>query len=71
MNLFHFCAKHNLPKMAEFLCTKYGRNEIMLVKDENGLTPMDIATANGNIKMMEIFSRFGFVLLFFHVFFLI
>merc|ERR1712141_420351 len=55
--LLHFCAKYDLIKLGEYLLTRHGASEALLVKDENDLTPMDVARADENIRFLELFSR--------------
>ena len=55
--LLHLCAKYDLFKLGEYLVTRNGASQALLVRDEGNFTPMDIASANENIRFMELFSR--------------
>jgi len=55
--LLHLCAKYDLFKLGEYLSTRNGASQALLVRDESNFTPMDIARANENIRFIELFSR--------------
>ena len=54
----HFCAKHGLSLLAELLLSKPGAKIGLNQLDDQGRTPLDIATQSGDKKLIEILSRF-------------
>ena len=56
-NLLHFCAKHGLPLLAELLLSKPGAKIALNQLDDQGRTPLDIATQSSDKKLIEILSR--------------
>ncbi|XP_065684222.1 uncharacterized protein LOC100205900 [Hydra vulgaris] len=56
--LLHFAAHYNLVKFSIALLKCPGAAQLLVTKNYKGLTPMDIAAANGHLELTGVLSRF-------------
>ncbi|XP_065668315.1 phosphoinositide 3-kinase adapter protein 1 isoform X3 [Hydra vulgaris] len=56
--LLHFAAHYNLVKLSIALLKCPGAAQLLVTKNYKGLTPMDIAAANGYLELTDVLSRF-------------
>eukprot|EP00794_Sanderia_malayensis_P010012 gene10012-11035_t len=55
--LLHLCAKYNLEKFARHLIGRHDAAKALQQLDENGQKPVDVASLNQKIALIELFSR--------------
>ncbi|NXQ94512.1 ARG28 factor, partial [Sagittarius serpentarius] len=56
--LLHLVMKLGLVKLSQFLAAQPGGSSALALPNEDGATPLDLASQNGHSKLLEVFTNF-------------